>query len=560
MSTKLMAALSVSGVLFSASFAHAQAPPPWKSADVGNVGTPGHITVGSAIDWHISGAGSDIWGSADSFFYVYQPIRDSYTYLTVKSETDTSPFAKLGVMIRQTLDPDSPEVIVDIKPDGGVEFMTRSVKGGETHFIAGGSVPASIDSNGTAQIDASIDLQRLGSTVFARYCVSGTCTSLGSTSFPEGPALTGVAVTSHDPARLNDAYMQPPLMFSVPGSWSSSDVGDVGTPGMAAFEDATGTFYVSGAGSDIWGTADSFHSVYQAMYGDSQLTTRLVREDNTNAFAKAGLTISTDTSADAPRVILDVKPDGGVEFMARPAKAAAMTFIAGSTATFPAWLRLTRTGDQFVGEISNDGAAWTTVGSVSVSMPTNDILRGIVGGLAVTSHAPGVLNTAVFDNVGVNTGLPPFVGPNLLANPGFEESSVPTVGPGWVSDTPLRQTPAVTETSSPHAGAQNAACHTTSGDCGIYQDVEGGSGNMIVSFYARADHPGTLVGVNVDGIPGAVMRVSPGGYQRYSSWFTTFYVAPNSTHPVIRVWMYSPGAPGVVEIDDVELVQYNGPR
>ncbi len=62
MRRNLIAALSVSGVLLGATVAHGQAAPPWKSADVGDVGTPGHITVGSSNDWHVAGAGSDIWG------------------------------------------------------------------------------------------------------------------------------------------------------------------------------------------------------------------------------------------------------------------------------------------------------------------------------------------------------------------------------------------------------------------------------------------------------------------------------------------------------------------
>jgi len=127
----------------------------------------------------------------------------------------------------------------------------------------------------------------------------------------------------------------------------------VGTAGFATYEDATGSFFISGAGADIWGTSDAFHAVTRTLSGDSQLTTRVVSEQNTNAFAKAGLMIG-DASPDAARVILDVKPDGGVEFMARSTAGAAMTFVAASSGSFPVWLRLTRAGDQFTGEISPD--------------------------------------------------------------------------------------------------------------------------------------------------------------------------------------------------------------
>jgi regulation of enolase protein 1 (concanavalin A-like superfamily) len=432
--------------------------------------------------------------------------------------------------------------------------MKRSAHGGDTSFIAGASVPASTDASGNAVVPVALALTRDGNTVSATYCVSGSCTPIGSTEFPAGQALVGIAVTSHNPGALNNAVFNPPP-FAATGT--GVDIGEVGTPGYATFENATGTYFVSGAGSDIWGTADSFHAVLRDIVGDSVLSARVVSEDATNPFAKAGLVIG-DSTASGARVILDVKPDGGIEFMARSTNGASMSFIAGSNGAFPVWLRLTRTGDQFTAETSSDGSAWTSVGTVTVTMPADTF-----GGFAVTSHDPSTLNNAVFDELGYTTGrrFGP-VGPNLLVNGGFEESIVPNTAPGWVSDTPLRQTPAVTETTLPHTGAQDAVCRTTSGDCGIYQDIDASTlttGNLWFTIYARADHPGALVGVNIDGKLLGVTRVVPGDYQRYDIALTTYQVAP-PPYKTIRVWMYAPPAAGVVAIDDVEFVEYYGPR
>jgi len=550
------------GVLAFTTSASAQSNqlPPWQWADVGAVGTPGSVTQQSGGNQlHVAGAGSNIWGTADSFLYVYQHIRNGSINVLVDSESNTSPFAKAGVMIRQTLDPSSPEVILDVKPDGGIEFMTRASQGGETTFIAGGSVPIRSE---PPMFSLQLQLSRVGTTVYATYCGSSTCVDIGSTQFPDGPALIGLAVTSQDPSQLNQADFVNANVVSVPYPWSTYEVGAVSSAGAATYDDATGTFFVGGDGSNIWGTADSFRAVTQGLIGDSQLTARVVSEDSTRAFAKAGLTMSTDSSAGAARVILDVKPDGGIEFMARATAGGSMAFIGGSTVTFPAWLRLTRTGDQFVGEVSMDETSWTTVGTVSVAIPHTDIFGTIRGGFAVTSQDGGALNNAVFDNVAVTTGEIGPIGPNLLVNAGFEESMVPTVGPGWVSDTPLRQTPAVSEMSSPHTGTHNAACHTTSGDCGIYQEVSptaDQAGNMLFSVYARAAHPGGFIGVNVNGQPIAGRGVFVGGYQRYTVGFCTCWVPSPSSGPVIRVWMYTP-AGDVVDIDDAMLVQYSGPR
>jgi hypothetical protein len=557
------AVLGLSAVLGFAASAHAQTTslaPPWQFADVGAVGTPGSAQQSSSFTISVSGAGSDIWGAADSFAFVYRPLRDGRVDAQLSSETNTNPFAKAGVMIRQSLDPGSPMAILDVKPDGGIEFMTRSAQGAQTTFIAAGSTSVSTDTDGRIKMNVDLQLARLGDSVVAFYCdqtAGSNCVQIGSTAFPEGPALAGLAVTSHDPSTLNQAAFDGSIVASVPFPWGSSDVGNVGTIGFATYEDATGTFFISGAGGDIWGANDAFHTVTQSLSGESQLSARVVSEQSINVFAKAGLAIG-DLSSTAARVILDVKPDGGIELMARPTDGGSMTFVAGSTASFPVWLRLTRTGDTFTGELSPDGQSWTTVGSVTATLPTK-----VQGGFAVTSHDTAALNAAVFDNVGVTTGLglgP--VGPNLVVNPGFEDSIPPTTAPAWVSDTPLRQTPAVSETTLPHTGQKNSACHTTSGDCGLYQDItaeqSAQTGNMLISVYARADHPGGLVGVNVDGKSAIAMRVAPGGYQRYTAGFCVCSLSSNP-NPVVRVWVYAPPG-GTVAVDDVELEENFGPR
>ncbi|HKF68716.1 MAG TPA: choice-of-anchor D domain-containing protein, partial [Vicinamibacterales bacterium] len=409
---------------------------------------------------------------------------------------------------------------------------------GETTFIAGGSVPVQ------PFFAATLTLTRSGNIVSASYCMNQmllgpTCFALGSVEFAAGEALAGVAVTSHDPSTVNQALFLAPTLASVPLPWGGMDVGVVGLPGHATYENATGTFFVSGAGSDIWGPIDSFYAVSRTFVGDSVLTARVVSEQDTHPFAKAGL-IMGDVAANARRVILDVKPDGGIEFMARTDDGTSMSFVAGASASFPVWLRLSENGAQFTGEMSADGETWTTIGTVTMTNPTT-----IVTGFAVTSHDPSLLNAAVFDNVGFS--MAGVSGTNLLVNGGFEDSVVPNVGPGWVSD---RQSPAVSETADPHSGNQNGACRTTSLECGIYQEITAPGSDTLSYWFsldAHADHPGGLVGVNVNGTPTLSFPVQVGGYQNYSGM--VFARAGD----VIRVWMYAPGTPGFVVIDDVGL-------
>src|SRR5436190_13903219 len=186
-------------------------PPPWQSADVGAVGTPGYAYEGPDADLFMAGAGSDIWGTADSFRFVYQTIRDGeISTQNGFSQDGTNAFAKTGVMIRLSTDPSSPHVILDMKPDGGIEFMTRSTQGGETRFIAGG----------TAAAGRVLKLVRNRGTVTGMVC-GQTCSTVGTAPFVTGPALIGVAVTSHDPSKLNHAYFAAamPGVLTVPQPW-----------------------------------------------------------------------------------------------------------------------------------------------------------------------------------------------------------------------------------------------------------------------------------------------------------------------------------------------------
>ena len=60
-------------------------------------------------------------------------------------------------------------------------------------------------------------------------------------------------------------------------------------------------------------------------------------------------------------------------------------------------MRLSRTGDTFMGFWSRDGVNWTMLGTISVPMT----LTRIHAGLAVTSHNTSTAATAIFDDVAI---------------------------------------------------------------------------------------------------------------------------------------------------------------
>ena len=361
-------------------------PSLWTNADVGNVGQPGSVVFdGSRV--RIRGSGGDIWGAQDSFHYVFQSFLGSGEIAAkVVSLQNTSPFAKAGVMLRDNLDPSGAHVILDVKPDGGIEFMTRSARGGDTRFITGPKV----------SFPVWLRLARAQGMVTAYISQDGFAwQALGSTTAPAGTlaAPAGLVVTSHDNSTSAEAIFEQPVV-GLEWPWLHQDVGDVHLPGNASF--INGRYLVAGEGEDIWGPADAFHFMYQQHPLDVQIVARVLSELDTNPFAKAGVMVREGVSAESSHVILDVRPDGNIEFMRRPATGAATEFIAGATQPFPVWLKLVRQGMTVSGFRSADGSNWIPVGSTDVSM--SDFTRI---GVVVTSHTASAVNTAAFDHVAV---------------------------------------------------------------------------------------------------------------------------------------------------------------
>jgi hypothetical protein len=359
-------------------------PAPWTSQDVGTVGLGGSASYASGVVT-VRGAGADIWGTADGFQSVLQPVTgDAQIVVRVASMQNTNTFAKAGVMLRATTAANSAHVILDVRPNGSIEFMTRPTTGAATTYLSGGTqIPP-----------AWLKLTRAGTLVSGFVSADGTTwTPVGSTTLNvSDPALLGMVVTSHDSTQLNTAsFDSVSVTTNVQPPWVSQDIGVVGVAGSAS--STNGVLTVRGAGADIWGTADAFCSVLQPITGDAQIVVRVYSLQDTNTFAKAGVMLRSSSAAGAGDVILDVRPNGSLEFMTRPSTGGATSYLGGGTQATPAWLKLTRIGMSVTGYVSADGAAWTQVGTTN--LPSGPAFLG----LAVTSHDPTKLTTAVFDNL-----------------------------------------------------------------------------------------------------------------------------------------------------------------
>ena len=171
-------------------------PPPWANSDIGGVGLAGNAGYSNGT-FTVNGSGADIWGTADEFHFVYQPLNgDGQIVARITGVENTDSFAKGGLMIRETLTGGSRHVILDLKPGGGLEFMNRTATNGTTSVVNGGT---------TVAIPHWLKLVRSGNTFTASRSSDGiNWTVVGTTNVTMAANVyVGLAVTSHNDSVLN---------------------------------------------------------------------------------------------------------------------------------------------------------------------------------------------------------------------------------------------------------------------------------------------------------------------------------------------------------------------
>jgi regulation of enolase protein 1 (concanavalin A-like superfamily) len=172
-------------------------PAPWQTQDVGAVGVTGDASLAGST-FTVRGAGADVWGSADAFRYVWQPLHgDGDVVARVATVENVAAWVKAGVMIRERLTADSAQAFMLVSAGKGLSFQRRVAMGGLSTSSSGGS--------GTAPV--WVKLERRANVITAYQSADGvTWSVVGSDTFTmPSDVLVGLAVSSHDTTRLATA-------------------------------------------------------------------------------------------------------------------------------------------------------------------------------------------------------------------------------------------------------------------------------------------------------------------------------------------------------------------
>jgi regulation of enolase protein 1 (concanavalin A-like superfamily) len=169
------------------------------SADIGSPAIAGATSLAGGI-YTIRAGGADIWDAADQFRYVYRQVSgDVEVVARVGSLAATDVWAKAGVMIRESLSPDSRHAMTLWTPYWGAHFQRRPEQGSWSEHTSGsGENPP-----------GWVRLVRKGSAIESYQSADGRAwTMIGSDSIPmTANVYVGIAVTSHNAGEATTAVV-----------------------------------------------------------------------------------------------------------------------------------------------------------------------------------------------------------------------------------------------------------------------------------------------------------------------------------------------------------------
>ena len=170
---------------------------PWTFGDIGATGLAGGAKFNSATKvFTVSGAGADIWTGEDGFHFLWQQITGDFEIVArVIGVSESDPWAKGGLMLRNHLTPDSRNVFVCVSARNGISHQRRP---------ATASLTTSDKFPGIAS-PHWLKLVRIGDTVTSFRSPDGAAwTLLASDTLGKLPkkVFVGLAVSAHHATAL----------------------------------------------------------------------------------------------------------------------------------------------------------------------------------------------------------------------------------------------------------------------------------------------------------------------------------------------------------------------
>jgi hypothetical protein len=177
--------------------------------------------------------------------------------------------------------------------------------------------------------------------------------------------------------------------------WSIEDADqDSGT----SFTETNQQIQIDAGGADTWQSYDRYGSVYQSISGDFIAQVKIISQENTNQWAKAGIMIRNSISnptTSTGYTFMVVTPGNGWSFQYDSDDDGYLdTSVKDGTSSYPTYIKMIKSNTTFTGYFSTDGENWTQRSQATLSSANNtqDV------GMSVTSHEQGILSLVKFDD------------------------------------------------------------------------------------------------------------------------------------------------------------------
>lgn len=425
-------------------------PEPWVNADVANpdaIGQACHDEVNDAFT--VKGSGDNIGNSGDEFHFMYQSLTcgDATVIAKIKSIQSGLTDAKAGVMIRknEAFDDKSQMVTTLIKGDNVPVFIQRSDLDGGTNNQQKTAITA---------LPYYVRIVKSGNTYTGSISSDGiTWDDFTQTTVNMGDdILIGLAVSSGSDGNLCEVdFEEVSVECCGPISpWLTEAVES--TDGEACLDN--GVYTVSVKGDNIGNSGDKFRFMYQNVNNaNSSITAKVTSIQSSLSNAKVGVMIRKNEAFDDKSQMASalIKSDDVPVYITRATAGSFTVNEQKASITLPYYVRVTKTGNNYVGAISSDGITWSDFTQQTINMG-DDVLLG----LAVSSGSNSNLCEATFEDIAITSGS------SLVTNSGFGSANlleVVNVYPNELIDSKI-----TTVLSKPVGGKVNFQVHNLMGE------------------------------------------------------------------------------------------------
>lgn len=300
-------------------------PSPQRAMDIGAPTIKGSVAYRQGA-YTVRAGGSDIWSTADQFYFVYQQVSgDVEVVARVRSVSNANAWSKSGVMIRETLTPGSRHASAFASAAKGYAFQRRADTGAFSDSTPGpaGAPPG------------WVRLVRTGSQIEAFQSADGTTwRSIGTDAIPmTATVYVGIATTSHHTTSATDAVLdnvkvvpigaaanQPPLVaLTAPADGATITAGaDASVTAAASESDGTISrveFYAGAAliGSDA---TSPYGATWRSVAAGSYSLTAVAVDNDGAKTISATVSVTAVAVANKPPTVTLTAPANGAAFAA----------------------------------------------------------------------------------------------------------------------------------------------------------------------------------------------------------------------------------------------------